>query len=285
MKLVTPALATLAIALAATMAQGQPPYARPVPESPGERGGPTEASPDTALGSRWLSGGPTYGADIPVGPPIGVEVYLQSGFSMPINSIVGNKDLLGRDMRTGFVVQGGVRTLFYNDATTRAWVVDASLSHYSNGHNRDVEYPLRVLDITGTDFQGQPVVELIQFGTPTTPGVRIRDTDRSYVNLGIGRDYFIFGGAAEKDGGCWRWGWDTGGKYGCLSQEYDVIKHRTDVTGGVYVGLHADVLLPTRWGVFTFGGRTEWAYTWSDILQRASDIEEINLMLSLGWRY
>jgi hypothetical protein len=286
MKFAVPAVALLTTLLATCSAKSQPPYAKPVQQPSSDKAATTESVPAPVAVSPWLVPD-SYTDEVPPGPPIGVEIYFQSGFSVPLRSSLPTAELLGRDMKTGYVVQGGVRTLFFNEAATRAWVVDLSLSHFSNGHNQDIEYPLRVIDFTGNfdPNTGQDEVKLIQFGTPTKPGIKIRDTDRTYVNLGIGRDYFLFGGTAESEGRNWRFGWDLGGRYGALSQEYDILKHRTDVIGGVYGGVHSDVLVPSRWGVLLFGFRTEWAYTWSDILQRASDIEEVNFMLTLGWRY
>jgi len=64
-----------------------------------------------------------------------------------------------------------------------------------------------------------------------------------------------------------------------------VIRHRTDVIGGFYVGMHNDLEIPSRWGVVTVGSRWEYSYTWSDILQHVSDIQELNLLLTVGIRY
>ena len=188
-------------------------------------------------------------------------------------------------MVPGFLFQGGVRALFFNDSATRAWAIDASISHQSNGQDPNELYPLRVIDFTGnTDITGQPEVKLIQFGTPTLPAIRIRETHRTYVNLGVGRDYY-WRTSAEEPGTMFRIGWDTGGRYGALSQEYNLIKHRTDVVGGIFVGAHGEFEIPSRWGLWQLGVRTEYAYTWSDILQRASDIQEINVMMTFGVRY
>ena len=255
-----PVAALLAVLLAGSPAWTQTPYGRPVQESVGSPDAEPIPAPASAPTSRWLTAGPGL-CDVPVAaPPIAAEVYFQSGWSIPTNSWFNKRDVLGRDMNLGFVVQGGVRTLFFNQPATRAWVVDTSISHHSNGHDQDVGYPLRVIDFTGnTDITGQPEVKLIQFGTPTRPPIEIRDTDRTYVNVGVGRNYY-WNSSAETE--CWhmRWGWDIGGRYGALSQEYDLIKHRTDVIGGFFVGVplrvrsaeplgHAHVRRPRRVGV------------------------------------
>ncbi|MCI0681712.1 MAG: hypothetical protein L0Y71_06385 [Gemmataceae bacterium] len=273
-----------AMLMAACPALGQPPSARPVPEIVGDPLAAPAPADQIVPASRWLSQEPA-GCNAPEGAPIAAEVYLRNGASIPFSSSFNRRDALGRDMTPGYLIQGGIRTLFYNEPADRAWVIDAGISHVSNGHDHNRLYALRVIDFTGeTDITGQPEIALIQFGTPTTPGVRIRDTDRTYVNLGFGRDYYW---RSFADDLCRhvRLGWDAGGTYGALSQEYNIIKHRTDVIGGVYGGLHGDVEFPTEWGAWFVGIRWEYAYTWSDILQRASDIQEINVSLTLGLRY
>jgi hypothetical protein len=278
--------AVLAVLLADASARAQAPYAKPVRELTSDGPGAAEAAPGTFAVSRWLTPN-GYGCYSETdGPPIGAEVYLSGGWSIPLSTTISGKERLGRDMSTGYVVQGGLRTSFFNMPADRAWVVDISLSHMNNGHNQQAKYPLRVLEFTGnTDpLTGQPEVKRIQFGTPTRPGVTIRDTGRTFVNLGLGRDYYVWG-TAETDERHLRVGWDVGARYGTLSQEYHEIKHRTDVIGGTYVGVHGEYEIPTRMGMLTFGARTEWGYTWSDILQQASDIQEINVLLTLGLRY
>ena len=278
--------AVLGVVFACGPTWGQAPYSRPVREISSDGAAAPEASPAPVSVSRWITP-PSYGCQGDEGPPIATEVYVSAGWSIPLSTEISNgKERLGRDMVLGYVVQGGFRTSFFNEAVDKAWVVDFGLSHLSNGHNPNARYPLRVLEFTGNTnpLTGQPEVQRIQFGTPTREGVIIRDTDRTYVNLGVGRDYYVWG-TAESCEWHYRVGWDVGGRYGTLSQEYFPIKHRTDVIGGVYVGAHGEVEIPTRMGMLIFGARTEWNYTWSDILQQASDIQEINVMLTLGLRY
>jgi hypothetical protein len=280
------AVVVLAMVLAqCRVAWAQTPYPKPAQEFSSDRGS-EPAPPEPMRTSRWLTPTPCLCEGSGESPPIAAEVYFQTGASIPINSWFNHADALGRDMRSGFVVQGGVRTLFFNDPATRAWVIDASISHVSNGQDPTVRYPLRVLDFTGnTDpLTGQPEVKRIQFGTPTRPGLEIRDTERTFVNLGLGQDYYAWT-SADAPGRHWRFGWDSGGRYGTLSQEYNLIKHRTDVCAGFFVGLHSELEASTRWGIFTAGVRTEWSYTWTDILQHSSDIQEINVMMTVGLRY
>lgn len=229
--------------------------------------------------SRWITPTGYLCDDDGVSPPIGSEFYLFSGASFPFGD-----QYHGSALQPGFVIGGGLRTLFFNNTMDRAWVVDASISHFNNRGNKEKRFPLKVLDFTGNTLpNGNPEIKLVQYGTPIRPGLLIRDTDRSFVSLGIGRDFYMT--PADVPGPKCRWGVDAGGRYGTSSQEYDLIKHRTDVIGGFYCGVHLDYEKPSRWGIFVVGGRWEYSYTWSDILQHVSDIQETNLMLTLGLRY
>lgn len=279
-------VALLAVVCTAGPACAQPPYARPVREVIDERTAEPLAAPQTEPGSRWITNGPCLCDGAGQSPPIAAEVYFRTGISTPFASSFNHHDVLGRDMRAGFLYQFGIRTLFFDAPATRAWAVDVSISHIDNGQDPDIGYPLAVIDFTGDidPLTGQPEVKLIQFGTPNLPAVHIRETHRTYLNLGVGRDSY-WSASADDPGRRFRIGWDIGARYGALSQEYDRIKHRTDVIGGAFFGVHGEFEFPTSWGAWHAGVRCEYSYTWSDILQRASDIQEINTMATFGIRY
>src|SRR5262245_43295338 len=279
-------VALLAAVCVACPAWAQPPYPRPAREVIDERTAEPLPAPQTEPGSRWITSGPCLCDGAGQSPPIAAEVYVHTGASFPVASCFNRHDLVGRDAQPGFLIQGGIRTLFFDAPATSAWAVDVSISHVDNGHDPNKPYGLAVIDFTGkTDpTTGQPEVKLIQFGTPTQPPLHIRETHRTYLNLGVGRDYY-WRASADDPGRLFRVGWDIGGRYGALSQEYDRIKHRTDVIGGLYMGVHGEFEFPTSWGAWHFGVRAEYGYTWSDILQRASDIQEINTMATFGIRY
>jgi hypothetical protein len=279
-------LADAALGQAPTYGQAPPAAATAAGAAPaqaGPYGTPTPVSSDNpqALGtSRWIGHTGYLCDDDGVSPPIGSEVYLFSGVSIPFGG-----QYHGSALQPGFVIGGGLRTSFFNQAMDRAWVVDGSISHFNNRGNDEKRFPLKVIDFTGNKLpDGSDEIKLVQYGTPIRPGLLIRDTDRTFVSLGIGRDFYITAPADAPGSKC-RWGLDAGGRYGTSSQEYDIIKHRTDVIGGFYCGVHYDYETPCRWGIFVVGGRWEYSYTWSDILQHVSDIQETNLMLTLGLRY
>lgn len=209
------------------------------------------------------------------GKPIETEFVLRAGPSIPIGATT-----LGRNLNVGFMIQGGFRTLFFNDDATKAWTVETSLSNNQNSAGR--AHTQNTLSILLPDATGQ--IRRVEFGKGTLPGVTIRSMNRTFVNLGLGREWYVQG-SAEDPGNKWRWGIDGGGRYGSGSMNFREIRHRTDVMGGVFLAAHTDLEIPVRWGIFQMGLRTEWAHTWSDILQRSTDVQDLNLMATFGVRY
>ena len=146
------------------------------------------------------------------------------------------------------------------------------------------------------------------FGTASAvfaaPGVTVEDLNRTFVNVGFGRDWYLFGqaptylncpcGGGCGDNGCgscggpvWRIGIDGGGRYGTAKLELHEIRHRGDTIAGVFVGAHSDVEIPCGCCIFQAGIRVEWDYTWMDILQEHNDadVEDINLLFTIGTRF
>ena len=85
--------------------------------------------------------------------------------------------------------------------------------------------------------------------------------------------------------GIWRVCLDAGGRYGSSRGDFFEITHETDVIGGMYTGLQTDLEIPCRRCVCHFGARVEYGYTWSDMLQRESDMQDINVLFEIGVRY
>lgn len=225
--------------------------------------------------SNWIRRDPAPCCTGPVGgnPAIGTELFARSGVSLPL----GSDRLLNRNTTVGFMIQAGVRTLFYNHAYDRAWFVDTTIG---NTQNSGVpEEDSEQFFINGLRPLGQGLPPL---NTPYP--VTIRGVSRTAVGLGMGREWFI--GSAKDCGPRWRFSFDGGGRYGTMSMRVRENVHRTDVIGGVYTGGQASYEFPC-WNntIFNIGFRTEYAYTWSDILQRATDMSEINLLLHFGCRY
>jgi hypothetical protein len=135
--------------------------------------------------------------------------------------------------------------------------------------------------------------------TIAAQGVSIEDLNRTFFNVGFGRDWYLFGeaptylnrGCGENGCGCggpvWRIGVDGGGRYGTAKLEVNQVRHRTDTIAAMYVGAHSDVEVPCGCCIFQAGIRVEYDYTWMDILQEQNDadVQGINLLFTIGTRF
>jgi hypothetical protein len=202
-------------------------------------------------------------------PPVYGEGYLRVGPSIPVG---GN--YIGRNLLVGWTIEGGVRALFFNAPMTRAWVVDA---HIINSNNSGVaDGDPRVLKIFEKNAAGT--------STLTDVSATVRNFNRTLVGLGAGWESYLWG-AANAPGWAWRAGADGGGRYGTASMTFNETRHRTDVIAGLYAAAHTDLEVPCGCCFLSWGLRCEWAYTWGDILQRQSDVQEINVLVTFGVRY
>src|SRR5262249_29596904 len=121
--------------------------------------------------------------------PIGAEIYVLTGVEIPAEG-----KIFGHVLETGWVIQGGGRTLFFNPAMDRDWNIDLSISNILNrGQRSDIKVPIRV-------------------GT-ATQRVSIREMNRTYVNAAFGRDWYF-----RHTPDCWvpgcRIGLSAGGRLG-----------------------------------------------------------------------
>lgn len=251
-----------------------PPIKPPVTNGQG-----TEYMPGAGGGlSDWIlyprdyrSVGPTNGRYM------GTELFLRCGPSIPFGT-----ETLGPALDVGWMIQGGGRALFYNDDQSAAWILEPSISYHNNqSHRTDLKQTLSIL--VPTPLGGGAA--RVNFGTDAgVPGVTIREYHRTFVNWGGGRLWYLIG-TADDDGMKWRFGLDAGGRWGSSSMEFNEIRHRTDVIGAVYTALQSDLEIPFGGCVLQGGFRSEWGYTWSDILQGVSDVQDVNLLINLGVRY
>jgi hypothetical protein len=205
--------------------------------------------------------------------PIGYELFLRSGASLPAEGAN-----FGHTLETGWDIEGGVRSLFFNPAMDRDWSIDVSLSNILNrGQRSDITVPYNLL-LTN------PTTNAL---TTTTIPVSIRELNRTFFNAGLGLDWYLVGTACACDAPRWRVGLDGGGRLGTAKVEFFQTSHHTDTIGGVYVGLHTDVEVPRGCCTFLAGFRVEWDYTWMDILQiqNNSDLMDVNFLATFGVRY
>lgn len=203
---------------------------------------------------------------------IGEELYFRAGPSFPL----GQGEILSRNLAVGFTVQAGARSLFFNPEYTRAWVVDASIS---NSHNSGVTNGEVFVLPGGVDPNAVPPQQAVIPDIPVT----IRSVNRTFVNLGFGREWFmqqaLFFPAHV------RFGVDGGGRWGSANVALNETGRRTDVIGGAYVGSHLLYEFGYRESILNFGVRTEYSYTWSDVFYRATDLNELNVLVNLGIRF
>jgi hypothetical protein len=211
--------------------------------------------------------------------------------------IPAGEHIFGHVLETGWVVQGGGRTLFFNPAMDRDWNIDLSVSNILNhGQHSDIKIPINLL-VPNTPGSQPPVLV-----NPLFSGVSVRELNRTYVNLAFGRDWYL-----HRPPDAWihrlRIGLSAGGRLGTEKLELIETTHRTDTIAGLFIGLSTDIEIPCGCCTFLFGMRTEWGYTWSDILQyqpapgatqgpmgtrgpiNNSDLQDVNFLFTAGVRF
>ncbi len=248
---------------------GAPPSVGPAPLLPA---GPV--APITAQPSNWMDYPRCLGCCGPIGRngPIGYEAYVRNGLDFPLG---GNP--FGARMAAGWDVEVGARTLFFNTESDAAWTVDLGVSNvYNSSRDRTSTYALLNLNDQSTNT---PV--------PVTD-VTIRDLNRTYFNVSGGREWYLWGTAnCDKPDTNWRVGVDVGGRYGTEKLDVTNFRHRTNVNAGTFLAIHSDLEIPWGCCILQAGLRSEYGYTWDDILQRQynSDVQDINLLFNIGVRF
>jgi len=248
------------------------PSAIPYPESATE--GATTA-PNIDEGHHELSNWITYGCATgnclgPTGAngPLSYDLYFRTGLTQPVGG-----EFLGRLLNGGMAFDVGGRALFLNAERTGANVFDLGISNYNN--KADISESLQ-----------NPLT--IDFGNKTFHTVTVRSLNRTFFNLALGRESYLFQ-SIDAPGRKWSVGFDVGGRYGSAMMRFneDHTGHLTDVIGGTFTGLYSNLLCPVNHGacILEFGVRTEYSYTWSDIMRRMSDLQDFNVLVTTGIRY
>jgi hypothetical protein len=246
--------------------------------------------------SEWLINPRAPGCSGPVGHdgPISTEVFVQSGICVPFS---GN--YFGRTFGMGWDAEVGGKGHFFNPAMDADWVLGLSVSNeYNDAVDRKtprilLDVPNRIASQLNALTPGTGPIG--PNGLPTTlptltpvTVVTMRDYNRTYFNLFGGREWYIWG-CGESDGHtcAWKWGIDGGGRYGTSKLEMLQLRHFTDRIGALFCALHSEMEIPYGPGLISFGLRTEWSYTWSDVLQRMNnaDLMEVSILLTGGVRF
>jgi hypothetical protein len=198
---------------------------------------------------------------------IGYEIFFRTGPSF----IFGGGELRRQLNTTGWNVQAGGRSLFFNPEGTSAWTVDLGLNFIHNNGG------------------GNEVISV--FGQPGT----VREVNRTAAQVSFGKEIFTNGNAFGQAGeSFWRYGWEAGMRYGTGSQGWEPVRrgqpqigHKHDVFGGTFLAgnLNLEVPMGGTWS-YVFGLRAEWGYTYSDLLPGFSGtLHDFALLFNTGLRF
>ena len=217
--------------------------------------------------------------------PIEAEIYLRSGVSVPFGSGV-----YANDLRPGWDIEGGVRTLFFNKEGDAAWTADLGIT---NMYFKTL--PFRQVTITNFVQQvpnGLGGTTPVNIPTLLVTPTNLNDT---FVNISGGRETYLLGGAACCNGEArWRVGWDLGGRWGTSRLDMDRgatttggEMHKTGSISGVFMSVHSDIEVPCSCWIIFAGVRAEYGYIFSDILQGQNNLnlQTANLMFTIGGRF
>jgi hypothetical protein len=231
--------------------------------------------------SSWITGtranccGPVGGDG-----PICSEIFFRTGPSFNL----GQTSILNNVIHTGWMIEGGYRSLFFTPERLNAWTIEFGVSNIVNQgkFNNIGGIPLTVLVPGPTGPNGQATGVPIAFGKDV-PGVTIRSLNRTAANLGGGHEWYF--NEPSCNGVTWRAGFDVGGRWGSENALLNELRHRSKVFEGVWVAIHSDVEVPLGCCSLIAGLRLEWDYTWSELLQANTDLSGINLLMNFGVRY
>lgn len=196
--------------------------------------------------------------------PIGEEVYVRGGINSPMS-----KELLAHNIKQGWSGQIGVRAQFFDPAGDSAWVIDTHVM-YTRNQGRE-------LDVV--TFRTEPVA--------------IHMLHRTAVGVGLGRDWFLSrpGFVLDTWDANFRVGFDAGGRWGAGHVDFSTpfepggYRRHYDVFGQAFIGVMASMEIPIGGYIVLFGGRIEAARTFSDLIERESNIDDFTSMLMFGVRY
>lgn len=196
--------------------------------------------------------------------PIKSELFIRTGPSLPVHG-----GTLAHTLDTGWEIQGGGRSLFFNKCQDKAWFVELGLADiYNNGGHPNLRF----------DERGQR-------------NMSVQAVNRTFVNLGIGREWYLLH-PANYHGFNWRAGLDGGLQYGIGRVDFtdpdrsSGYFRRNGVVSGLYTAVHTDIEIPWNCCTALFGLRCEWSYQWTDILHdHTADLSNVNFLVTSGVRF
>jgi hypothetical protein len=263
---------------------GPPPLTEPGPTAiltapPGQ---PAGLPPGSYAGP--YCGGVPAGCCGPVGGngPISYELYVRTGPTL----VVGGSVPFGDALNYGWNVTGGGRSLFFNQAGDAAWALDIGV-----GYTHILGDDETVLNV----FPRERFVDQNP-GTSTTTPVpsTLRRFQWTTFNYGVGRDWWLNGPGFVGAECSWnsRIGLDVGGRWGTAHVDMYPVQienaylRRHGITHSVFVGANWNCEVPMGAWILTGGLRTEWGYTWTNIIPpNDGNIQTVNLLLTFGVRF
>lgn len=273
-------LSTLLVVYAACGQEPTTNYAAPEMAPTPERTTPSEPEAVNVEPPGQLSSWIAYTRPECCGPvggngPIGYEVYARTG---PATPVWGGK--LSDIMTTGWQVQGGGRSLFFNAEDTAAWTGDLNLTHqYFHAKSGSI-IP------QGVGIESGPTVDNPQqhLAAILILPVTVRSFNQTMVGASIGRECYLKG-TAHSCGCKWRVGMDVGGRWGACTVNFAEIRHLTDTVYGPFGAIHTDVEVPiTSCCTFIGGLRFECDWLHNEVLRNlnSSDFGSVGYLINLG---
>jgi hypothetical protein len=193
------------------------------------------------------------------GMPILTEGQFRIGPAFPVGG-----EFLSQNIRTGWMVEGALRALFFNQPWDRAWAVELGISNTYNPSSSN-----------------NPIL----FEHSRNVTVTVRSLDRTFVNLALGREWYLWA-PANSEGPHLRFGADVGGRWGSGVIQFNEITHHEEVIEGMFGAIHADLEIPRDRWTFLAGIRGEYGFTWSNLFGPGrGNMEDLTLLFDLGVRY
>ena len=264
-----------------TAPAGLPPASNPFPDT-----APLGA-PRGTLHQQILASPPNCCGPVGRNGPVTYELFTNTG---PVWIIGGGNEISGAT-RFGWAVEGGGRTLLFNQARDAAFTLSLGLRYAYNGADDS-----RVFDV----FTRQPQDTNQQTGASTPRGpdqlipYRLRGITRSEITYGIGRDWFLNGPATTGAAPSWntRFGVDVGGRWGTSRVDLvpvplpDGYTRRSVVAHTLTFGAHLDAEMPYGASILFAGVRTQYGLAFSNVIPpQDGNFQDLSVLLTLGVRF
>src|SRR5262249_48141453 len=108
------------------------------PTPPGAEGVAPKAEAPKGLSDWILYTRPECCGPIGANGPINTELYIRTGPCLPVGG-----GIFGHTLKTGWMIDGGGRSLFFNPQLDAAWTIDLGVSNiYNQGQHADIKIPI-----------------------------------------------------------------------------------------------------------------------------------------------